>query len=312
MKSILSKGICMARKWGRIYELRIESNIKGEIVVIKHPFTCEFSVTRSNLASANQASFTIYNLSESTRKKIFHDVFNTTTFKGIEFAAGYETDDPSQSFMPLLFRGNVKSAYSTRQGVNFKTEIECYDGGYAMMNGSSSKDYPAGTAIKDVVKDMIGNMPNIVLGAVGDMFNGIRTTRATAIKGNPIDAVKELAPGSFFIDNGEAFVLGNDEVRPAAFNQITEKSGLLGSPKRSEAFVEFDMIFEPRLVIGQGVDLASSSEKNYNGTYKVVGLSHSGVISGSQAGECTTAVSLLAGNAFRVVQKGSVLEVVRG
>ena len=52
------------------------------------------------------------------------------------------------------------------------------------------------------------------------------------------------------------------------------------------------MIFEPRLQIGQFIDIQSKTETIYNGTYKVIGIEHSGTISDSQSGTCKTKVSL--------------------
>ena len=52
------------------------------------------------------------------------------------------------------------------------------------------------------------------------------------------------------------------------------------------------MIFEPRLQIGQFVEIESKTETIYNGTYKVVGIEHTGMISDAQSGQCKTKVRL--------------------
>ena len=61
------------------------------------------------------------------------------------------------------------------------------------------------------------------------------------------------------------------------------------------------MLFEPRLMVSQGVTLKSDTAKNFVGTYKIVGLTHRGTISGAVNGECRTTVSMLAGKVFKPV-----------
>ena len=52
------------------------------------------------------------------------------------------------------------------------------------------------------------------------------------------------------------------------------------------------MIFEPRLLVGQALYLESTTEKNFNGNYKVIGFKHAGNISGSVASKVITSANL--------------------
>lgn len=64
------------------------------------------------------------------------------------------------------------------------------------------------------------------------------------------------------------------------------------------------MLFEPRLTIGQQVQLQSQTNRIFNGMYKVMGFEHSGMISPAVGGDCKSSVSLWLGT--------QVLETVTG
>jgi len=65
-----------------------------------------------------------------------------------------------------------------------------------------------------------------------------------------------------------------------------------------------DILFEPRLQIGQVVELNSNFFKKLNGQYKIIGIRHSGTISDAVAGRCKTTVELCLGNRVLNVLKG--------
>lgn len=52
------------------------------------------------------------------------------------------------------------------------------------------------------------------------------------------------------------------------------------------------MLFEPRLTVGQLVRVESTTNRQYNRDWKVLGFEHRGIISPSVAGECVTSVRL--------------------
>ena len=74
---------------------------------------------------------------------------------------------------------------------------------------------------------------------------------------------------------------------------ISSATGLLGSPRRGNATLEFDMIFEPRLTIYQLVRLDSTTQPLYNRNWKVMGIEHQGTISPRISGDALTKVTLL-------------------
>lgn len=276
------------RKWIRNYLLTVQVDEKAqEYIDITMPLTISFHIKRSVNSTANTGSITILNLSESTRRKIFLDNYKFMYYKGVELRAGYGEELKT---LPLIFKGNIQSAFSKRNGVDYETNIEALDGGFAYANCNSQRQFAKGTTDKQALKDLVGDLPHIEKGKIGN-FND-KLVRGNSVNGNTLSYFETFSDGNFFIDLEKVNCLLPNEGFEGNIKIIDADCGLLGSPLREEAFLTFEMIFEPRLQIGQFVDIISQTETIYNGTYKVVGIEHSGVISDSQSGNCKTKVSL--------------------
>lgn len=264
-----------------------------EAVNIEFPLTLYLDVSRNTLASANKGYFKIINLKEETRRKIFHDRYNTLTYRQIVLTAGYE----SEPKLPIIFQGNILSAYSYRQKQDWVTEIEALDGGFGIINGQVSTTLPSGYNIRSVIESAIRTMPNVAMGAVGDVEPNEQNARGVTMMGNSWDVINATVPDAVaFVDNEKANVIGKNEYIASDDEPflISSDTGLLETPRRFDARLDVKMMFEPRLRMGQLVQLLSQ-EKYYNGLYSVIGVQHRGVISGAVGGELTTIASVWKG-----------------
>lgn len=273
------------RKLGRNYILRVESSEVGTVEV-KPPFTLEFDIVKNVLSSANTATFSIYNLAENTRNQIRKDELDYGLLKQITFDAGY-----GENFSEVM-SGNVIQAYSSKQGNNIVTSLQCFDGGFAFANSKINKSYPSGALQRSVVLDMVKSLEdyNIKTGAIGNIPGTLG--RGNSYSGNTVEILKEITGGGFYIDNEKANVLSDDEVVESDIDLIDASFGLLGTPRREQTFLMLDLLFEPRFKIGQSIILDSVTEKIFNGAYKIVSLKHSGTISEAVSGSATTTVGL--------------------
>ena len=302
-------------KFGRRCQLSVE--IKGERtqgrgnifdgsannnLVIPPQFTVEFEVVRNSLASSQTATFKIYNLGDATRRLIYADQYDTgiNYQRAIQFRAGYE------GFTPLIFNGHMRQASSKREGVDMVTTIEAYDGGIAMALGVSAYTITAGTSARDVLVSLAKSLPTTTGEPIVGSFANI-AKRGRVLMGNTWNIIRQESDGLAMIDNGQVKILGQNEAIKSDIPVITSASGLLSSPARSGSMIEFEMLFEPRFTVGQLVELRSTTNKLYNGTYKVMGFTHSGVISPSVAGPCKTKVSLWLGTRELELIEGQAL-----
>ena len=281
-------------KFLRQCELKIQTALydsAGHALFVTFPpeISIEFDIRREALASAQSATFKIYNLSEKLRNQIFKDRYNTTLYRAIQFRAGYP------NFMAICFLGNVWYCYSERTSVEFVTEVNCYDGGYGIQNGIVSAQFPGMSTFPRVVSTLAATLPGVsrnpILGATPSWSN----PRGRSFSGNTWKFIQELTGGKAFIDNGQLKVLGDNEAFNGVVPVINSAMGLLGSPRRTNAIIECKLVFEPRLSVGQIVKLESITNSIYNGVYKIMGIHHTGIISPAVDHDTTTTVSLWKG-----------------
>ena len=294
-------------KFGRKYTLSVEvapdtNRQPTKNVVIELPYSCEFVIERTNLASSQTATFTIYNLGKERRNLLQKDQSNVGELRAIQFRGGY--DDIGT---PLCFNGTVMSAYSERRGVNFVTVIQAYDGGYAMANGTSNFTIGSGATFKEIMQHLLNDLPGIARQAIIGNFP-TKTARGSSYVGNTWNYLMQVSGGLANIDNGQLKVLQPNEVITAEIPVINSASGLLTSPKRAGSLIEFSMLFEPRLTVGQIVQLESTGVDILNGPYKVTGFTHRGMISPSVGGDAVTDVTLWKGTAVFVPVPGEPVQ----
>lgn len=268
-------------KFGRSYILDVKL-LDGTTLTIKPPFTIEFDIMRRTLSSANNSVIKIYNLSELNRSNLQKNIWNFGALRPILLRAGYGTN------LPIIFKGTIQRAFSVRQGVNFITQIEAFDAGFDYVNSKVNKSFPAGVTYSFIIKSLIESFTDVELGFIGD-YPSV-TTRGSSYVGNIGDILKNLSDGGFFIDNGIANVIHDNESLQGELELIDSANGLLGTPRLEENNLIFDMVFEPRVKLGQKITLKSSTAKNFNGVYKVVSVQHRGTISESICGEVITSI----------------------
>jgi hypothetical protein len=282
-------------KFNRQYILRVETETPDgsqQWVEIAYPITLEFSITRNNMASANTATFTIYNLGPQTRARIYKDIWDIdpARMRAVQLFAGYS--EFSSDLLPRCFNGTIKRAHSYRSGPDFRTVIEAFDGMVSMGGEKEIPTMPAGTTQKEMITKIATALDGVQAVTLGDKYTQY-SNRATAMMGDPAELLKQLSSGEFYIDSQAGYSLAKDEVIDGDIRLINADNGLLGTPKKSEVMVEIDMLFEPRIKPSQLLELQSSTADKFDGVYKVTGIIHRGVISGSICGDCRTSLTLL-------------------
>jgi hypothetical protein len=277
-------------KFNRTYVMRVEAQ-NGESIEIAMPFSVDFSISRSMNGGANTGTFTIYNLNSDTRAKIFKDPF-VLEKRACQFFAGY--DDGVKTVLPMIFNGQLSQASSSREGTEFKTEIEAFDGAFAMTQGNMSQSQSAGQSMKDTLLGMMKQLPGIEGATVGEGHDQ-KSQRGQVFMGNPVEFLKMQSSNRFFIDQNHAFILADDEVLRGDIEEIDASTGLIGTPKKAGQIIELQLIFEPRLTLAQQLKLTSLTNPTLNGEHKVVEIIHNGSISPTVGGAVTTTVKLYKG-----------------
>lgn len=278
-------------KFGRNYNLFIDT-ADGETLRITPPLTLEFDISRKILGSANRGSLRIYNLSKDNRNNIRFNMYNYTQFRAVKLYAGYGSN------LALIFQGNITEAWSQREGINFITQVESFDCGFAYAKSQSSFTPSSGTNQVDIIKQLVNDMtqvdPNTSVGSISSGYSA-NISRANPQVGNSADRINDIAGNGFFIDNGRVNCLQDNECLKGTISEISAESGLLGTPLLEQSILHFDMVFQPNLVVGQLISLKSSTEDYFNGSYKITSIAHRGMISDAVCGEVITSVGCLTG-----------------
>lgn len=284
-------------KFGRNYSLLVQAKSPIESVTVRPPFTIEFDVNRSFMSNANHFTIKIFNLNPGNRNKLRKDIIvgendrqlDSTNFRSINLQAGYGNN------MSEIVRGLVTQCWSSREGNNMITQIIGTDFGDVFANANTKREYKAGTTNKKIITDLITDLAvsGVSLGAIGDYPGSIG--RGNSLDGNTTDLLREITGGGFYIDNGKAHCLRDDECLDDKTLVIDSSSGLLNTPAREGTNTYVDILFEPKVKVGQIVQLTSVTDNGFNGVFKVKSVHHHGVISDAVCGEVITTLGMTSG-----------------
>lgn len=307
-------------KFGRNYRMKVKighlegtKKIFDEEFEIKYPLTINFQISRAQWSNFNSAHFELFNLNPTTRAKMYRDRYGLSKVIRVEFYAGYGDDFKN---LPLCYSGEVFECFSNKTGndPNIITQINCMTGIFSHKTCYSNRVFAKGTEPLEIIQTLcndagmqLGNSDSLVIQSMKPLIDD------RSFIGNTLDKLEEYVDGNMYIDssmdNDKVWILGKDDVRPAGYYLTLNDTGMLGTPKRRETCLSVDMLFEPRLVESQAIELISRTAPEFNGLYKIVGFSHLGTISGAVGGQCRTNALLYIGEGrmwnFATVNEGN-------
>lgn len=276
----------MTIKFGRSYRLTVEFDDGTPPIIIGLPFTMQFTVNRRIFSSLNTCYVDVYNLGPQVRELIFQEPMLARN-KTLTLEAGYDE-------LVTIFKGSIYQASSYREGPDIITSVECQSGQWQISTSTVYTTLTEGQTLGDIYKFLSGQLPEISIGAIGDFTEKLE--RPVVLNGNVWDIFKRYTGNKVHIDNQRVYVLKNDEAVEGAIGVISLDSGILQTPKRSGGFINLSTMFEPRVQLEQKMELISTVQPIYNGTYKIAGIQHTGVISEAVGGDCRTMLDLWVGN----------------
>lgn len=290
MVNVVYHDISSQPKLQRQYKLTVQTvdekgNPTESAIVIQNPFTIRFAVNRTLFADVNTLDIDIYNLAPDTYNQLFYDYFNPK-HRDIVLEAGYQGME-----MSVIFIGSVWSCYTSRQGSDIITKIHAIVGLKELRPQSDA-------TLANISRNQILQHAANDMGLSIEIYSGENTqfTRPVTISGNSFSVIQKYTGGNAHIDNNKIMVLDTFDAIKGDVPLINDESGLLGVPEHEDALLRVKMIFEPRIVIGQIIEIKSRIAPMFNGQYKVFGIKHEGTISDAVAGEATTTLEMLVGS----------------
>ena len=278
--------------YNRIYRLIVTpvdlyGKVKGKSIVITSPITLRFNVQRMPFAGACQATFDVYNLSPSTRKELFLDYYDFENIREIRLEAGYENER-----YDLIYRGRVMISKPQKTRTDVIMHIEAISG-LSILDSMLHLTVKEGETLQDVSGHIIKEIPGVQQGEIS--LPDYTFTKPVSLIGNGLALLKKYTKDNVFVDLDTIVIIDKDEVIEGDVRVIDDETGLLGVPERERTSITVKCVFEPRIKVGQGLEIKSKIADEFNGQYKVWGVSHSGIIGGTQGGECITTIQLWTG-----------------
>ncbi len=271
-----------------------ERTPEGELIpkkelVITLPFTLQFQTNSGiNNTASNTAVLQFINLGEDNKTLLWLDLWNyANKYIYLRLYAGYGND------MPLIFAGFALRSYSYKNGgsTEYITEMQMNSNELLLQSDYFNVTFSTGTKFEDIIKYMTADNKYISAGHITPDISPLKRDRTYI--GQTLDLIQRENGGyDVYIANGELNVLADRDVIPGEIQAITDESGLLGSPKRTDGWVQCDLMFEPNLRAGQAITLNSVTSPWLNRVYKIVQVGHKGIISPNASGQVITTVDM--------------------
>lgn len=291
-------------RFGRTYRMSVQG--QHFTWTPAYPLTLQFDVQRSTFSSANKATFTLYNLREAARSDIFLNRTRAPSQRlRIVLQAGYT----SSPVLPAIFMGDLRTAWTERRGIDWITQIEAFDGGFAFYNAQAGFSLDSGYTMQSAAAALVAKMApfGVTLGNVSKIK--LPNSRGIAFSDTAWVELQKLVPGDgqLFVDNGICYILNPQDYLPTpTVPIISPATGLIGTPMLDGTIITVKLIFDPRYIVGQLVALSQKfftreiafevkGMKISAPQLKVVGIHHYGKISAVEGGELITELRLMLG-----------------
>lgn len=218
----------------------------------------KFQVERSVGSQTNQGTLEIYNLSEQSRNfcNIPPEKPGVETKKGlfVELSAGY------QNFTRTILTGNAKGG-SENMAPDWVTKLEIIDGYTALRTTTIQKSYGAGFSMNRVILDVIQSF-GLPVGYVKPVLTTDVVRTGLTLSGLNKRILDDFAATYGFrwsVQNGAINVIDRFGALPQPAVNLTPRTGLIGSPVRTDKGVNFKCLLIPLIVPGGKVRLDQNS-----------------------------------------------------
>jgi len=221
--------------------------------------TIEFDIPFDKDAEPNEATITVYNLSQNTRNNIKKNDKVTVN-------AGYKGD------IGVVLQGYVSSIETNLSGADKATTIRILDAPSQDEEKTVEKTYKANVKADKIVNDLLPKL-GLPIGRVSSPRNPYYATGYTA-EGEIKDVLTDIAADcgvSFYINRGKSHFHWIHDGKGADTVVLNAETGLIGSPQPFEndqfSGYRIECLLNPRITTGTIIDLES---KYVSGKFYVI------------------------------------------
>lgn len=238
--------------------IRIVSN--GNLNTLKASITCQKNI----LAIPNNAIIRIWNLKKETRQR-----FKKTGLY-IKVFAGYENGSHE-----LLFSGSLEGTITKRSGADIITTLNCMTGESNLVRSTFSKTYEQGVPVSQIVTEMAGTIPGIVVDPTKINVSGTIGTGGFSYMGSTKFGLQKLADQfgfSWNINNGTFVAIDDMKSRQTRIllnvnSGLKEVSPRMFGINQIQEGVDISSIYVQGVDAGQLIRVESEISPEQNGDY---------------------------------------------
>lgn len=222
-------------------------------------FKVVFEIKHDPGGFTSYADISIYNLTDSTAKKILKKG-NSITFK-----AGYVDTIDS------IFKGTIKNAFKERDGGSVITRILAL-GGQGPEVSSMNTTLGKNTTVEKVIRTVVKAMGLSIVIQTNDFSTLPKIIGGYNLEGDPRKLLDDLATAFKFsyVSEGDSIVIIKDGGVRAGSSVIPVNilEGMEGIPEISEVGANVSVRLNPRLRVGGQIDIQSNLKTfNFNNVY---------------------------------------------
>jgi hypothetical protein len=258
--------------------IRFESQVEG--------LRIQFKIEKSPSMVPNTSDISIYNLAESSRRRL----------KSVGALVMLEAGRPDS--YGLIFKGNARTIDHIRQGPGCVTHIQCGDGELAYRFSQANQSFKSGTSFQDAATylakqlagvDVSGFLSKLSKGQISGPFS--QYVNGISFFGNAGEELERLmAAGGYqlSIQDHELVALKLTETS-AVVVVLTPSTGLVaspehGTPERSglPSLLKAKALLQPRIRPGDRVRFENLRDDRITGDYRSLKVSHCGDTHGTE------------------------------
>jgi hypothetical protein len=224
------------------------TDAKGEGLDLSN-LRIKFVIKRSDTQTPNMAEIRVYNLEETTAKRIQKE------FSRVILQAGYEDN------FGVVFQGNVKQVLDGRESATDTfMDIIAGDGDLSYNFAIVNATLAAGSGQAEQVNAAVGAMTKTggtTAGNVGE-FPTAKLPRGKVMYGMARDYLQQSANTSdktWSIQDGKVTMVPLTSYLPGEAVVLTAKTGMIGTPTQTNEGVNVKCLLNPKLKIGGRVQL---------------------------------------------------------
>lgn len=232
------------RLWDRKISLLL---VQGEKALDLSNLHIKFRANQADTESPNNAMIRVYNLSDETLVAI-------SEFGQVVLQAGYDNQ------FGVIFKGTVMQYRVGREdSLNSYLDILAADGDSAYSFGVANVTLEKGATVIDAVRAGISSMHEngVSEGYVASGTGGV-LPRGKVLFGMARDYVRRgafMLKSSWSIQDGKINIIPLDGYRPGEVLQLNAGTGMVGIPEQTQNGINFKMLLNPRLSVGNAVQI---------------------------------------------------------